>query len=70
MIARLSKLNFFSSEIALQADDKLVVVDYVNDPIDFRLKSHHFPDNLLESIALALSKTIETTRPLPLADAS
>ncbi|MBN2143291.1 MAG: hypothetical protein JW774_01585 [Candidatus Aureabacteria bacterium] len=72
-IARISKLNFFSSEIAVQTDDKLVVVDYVNDPIDFRMKSHHFdgiPDNLLESIAVALSKMMESTRPMALADAS
>jgi hypothetical protein len=38
-IARVCKLDWFSTEIALTDDGRFVVVDYVNDGIDTRLKS-------------------------------
>ncbi|MCS7012525.1 MAG: hypothetical protein RMI34_04560 [Chloroherpetonaceae bacterium] len=56
-IARVSQMDFFSSELALSVDDRLVAVDYVNDPIDLRPKSRHFdglPNTLVERIADSL----------------
>ncbi|MFZ1043524.1 MAG: hypothetical protein WCA79_13510 [Anaerolineales bacterium] len=38
-VARVCKLDWFSTEIAFTNDDKFVVVDYVNDSIDTRLQS-------------------------------
>ncbi len=38
-IAQIAKLHFFSTEIVLTREEKLVAVDYINDQIDLRLKS-------------------------------
>lgn len=38
-IVNICNLNLFSSELALTEDGRLLVVDYVNDPIDLRLQS-------------------------------
>lgn len=46
-------LDFFSSEIALTDDEKLVVVDYVNEVCDMRLQSKHYdgvPDDLVHRV--------------------
>jgi len=56
-IASICKLDWFSTEIA-QADEFLVV-DYVNDQIDTRVKSQALdgvPDEIMESIAAQLVK--------------
>lgn len=56
-IASLSKLKLFSTEIAIQHNGELLIIDYVNDPIDLRTKSFHpdgIPDKLVEQIILAL----------------
>ncbi len=53
-IARLCGLDLFSTEICLTEEDRLVVVDYVNDPIDLRLQSKAkdgIPDFMVEQIA-------------------
>lgn len=53
-IASTLKMDIFSSEAALTADGNLVVVDYLNDPIDLRLQSEAFdgvPDETVERIA-------------------
>lgn len=52
-IARVCKLNFFSTEIALDRRGKLITIDYVNEVCDMRLKSRHFngvPDKIVEKI--------------------
>jgi glutathione synthase/RimK-type ligase-like ATP-grasp enzyme len=57
-IAELCKLVFFSTEIALSLDGQWVVIDYVNDQIDLRLKSQAFdgvPDELVEKISRDLA---------------
>lgn len=41
-LARLTKLDYFSTEIALTNDHKFVLIDYINDQCDLRLKSNHF----------------------------
>lgn len=56
IVARISKiiqLNFFSTEIALSQNRKFVVIDYVNEICDMRLKSLHrdgVPDEIVERI--------------------
>jgi hypothetical protein len=53
-IAELCGLDLFSSEIAFVAEDRFVVVDYVNDQIDLRLQSNAaegVPDDIVKSIA-------------------
>ncbi len=46
-------LDFFSTEIALTTDQRLVAVDYVNEMCDMRLQSRHsdgVPDGVVEQI--------------------
>ena len=53
VIADVSKLDFFSSEVALDRRGQYVVVDYVNDPCDMRLQSKSFdgvPDVIVQGI--------------------
>ena len=53
-IARVSRLRFFSSEVTRAVDGRLVVVDYVNEICDMRLRSGHadgVPDAVVERIA-------------------
>jgi len=53
-IAVISKLNFFSSEIVLNQKEEFVVIDYVNEICDMRMKSNHFdgvPDSVVQKIA-------------------
>lgn len=53
-IADVCKLNFFSTEIAVDHHGKFITVDYVNEVCDMRIKSQHYdgvPDELVISIA-------------------
>ncbi len=53
-IYEVCKLDFFSTEIALAEDGKFVVIDYVNEMCDMRIKSKHYdgvPDAVVEGIA-------------------
>jgi len=52
-IQRLTRLDFFSTEVALNAKDKFVVIDYVNDQCDMRLKSLH-PDGVPDETILKI----------------
>jgi hypothetical protein len=75
-IAEISQLNFFSTEIAMVDRETFVVIDYVNDQCDMRLKSSHpdgVPDDVVEEIAFELAqfvlRTVQATgRTLQLAD--
>ncbi len=52
-IRKVCKLDFFSSEIAMDEKKKLVVVDYVNEVCDMRLQSRHVdgvPDSIVGRI--------------------
>jgi len=63
-IARVCGLGLFSTEIGL-ADDGLVVVDYVNDPIDLRLQSRSpegVPDDIARFIAESLANLAASVR--------
>lgn len=62
-IARLCGLDLFSTEIALTEDNRLLVVDYVNDPIDLRLQSRAadgVPDFIVERIAMHIVEAVKT----------
>ena len=53
-ISKISKLNFFSNEIALSLNEKFVVIDYVNEICDMRIKSYQHdgvPDHIVKNIA-------------------
>lgn len=56
-IAEVAKINFFSTEIALTKAGRFVVVDYVNDTCDMRLKSTAIdgvPDDVVRDIVREL----------------
>ena len=61
-IARICRLDLFSTEIALTTDGCFMVVDYVNDPVDLRLQSKALdgvPDAFVENIAGRLARLAE-----------
>lgn len=52
-IARITELDFFSTEIVMNTEEKFVVIDYVNDQCDMRFKSKHYdgvPDSVITQI--------------------
>lgn len=54
-ITRLTKLDFFSTEIAVTENGKFIVIDYVNDQCDMRLHSNHIdgvPDEIVQQIII------------------
>jgi hypothetical protein len=58
------RLDFFSTEIALTADRKLVAVDYVNEMCDMRLQSKHpdgVPDGIVEQIVRRIIRFVKET---------
>ncbi|MCI0413470.1 hypothetical protein L0222_11825 [bacterium] len=63
-IAEISQLDFFSAEIAIVDRETFVVVDYVNDQCDMRLKSRFVdgvPDDVVEEIAFYLARFVQKT---------
>jgi glutathione synthase/RimK-type ligase-like ATP-grasp enzyme len=57
-ISEVSRLNFFSTEIAIdRVDDKFTVVDYVNEPCDMRIKSVH-PDGIPNEVVLEIVQAL------------
>jgi hypothetical protein len=61
-IGMISKLDFFSSEIALDKSGRFVVIDYINDICDMRLKSRHYdgvPDDVVHEIACLIVKGVK-----------
>jgi len=62
VIARVTQLDFFSSEVALDRTGRYVVIDYVNTPCDMRLQSKHangVPDALVQQIVAALTGHVQ-----------
>jgi hypothetical protein len=56
-IARICRLELFSTELALTSQEKLVAIDQVNDQVDLRKKSSHFdgiPDEVVDRIVTNL----------------
>ena len=61
-IAQITGLDFFSTEIVLTPEKKFVVIDYVNDQCDMRLKSTHkdgVPDQIVDQIINRLRLTVQ-----------
>jgi hypothetical protein len=58
-IAEISGLQFFSTEVAIVDKETFVVVDYVNDQCDMRLKSLYadgVPDDVVEEISQCIAQ--------------
>jgi hypothetical protein len=65
-IAHVCRLDLFSTEIALTGENRLLVVDYVNDPIDLRLQScalDGVPDFIAEDIAAKIAEAATESEP-------
>lgn len=62
-IAEVCGLNFFSTEIAVDTEsEKFIVVDYVNEPCDMRIKSIHadgIPDVVVYEVVQALMSGVK-----------
>jgi hypothetical protein len=61
-IALICGLHLFSTEICQTSDGRLLVVDYVNDPVDMRLQSaarDGVPDGMVQSIAARIVRLAE-----------
>ena len=56
-IARVSRLRFFSTEVARDVRGRLVVVDYVNEICDMRLRSVH-PDGVPDAVVARIADRI------------
>jgi hypothetical protein len=57
----LTGLDFFSTEIVIPENKKFIVIDYVNDQCDMRIKSKHFdgvPDSIVGKIIDNMVKTM------------
>ncbi|HSP88949.1 MAG TPA: hypothetical protein VLN45_12510 [Ignavibacteriaceae bacterium] len=66
-IAKITELDFFSTEIVLNNKNLFVVIDYVNDQCDMRIKSKHFdgvPDTVIHQIIYNLKNYIVRTKRL------
>lgn len=60
-LARLTFLDYFSTEIALTKKHKFILIDYINDQCDMRLKSNHtngVPDRVVIEFIDAMQKKI------------
>lgn len=60
-IAKLTQLDFFSTEIVYSTKDQFIVVDYVNDQCDMRFQSKHFdgvPENIVREIIINMMKSV------------
>ncbi|MBI1807826.1 MAG: hypothetical protein HYR76_12330 [Ignavibacteria bacterium] len=60
-IQQICKLDFFSSEIALTDDGRFIVVDYVNEVCDMRLKSKYAngaPDSIVNRIERLIAEHV------------
>jgi len=56
-IQSISELSFFSTEIVKDSQERFIVVDYINETCDMRLKSRHYdgvPDKIVENIVNTL----------------
>jgi len=72
-IARLSQMDFFSTEIAITAEGRHYVIDYLNDECDMRVKSYYVtgaPDAVVERIArLLVANALTFAKKEPFEDA-
>jgi len=64
IIRKICRLDFFSSEIALDSEGKFIVVDYVNEICDMRPQSKYFDGVPIEVISTIQIKCAKFTRAL------
>lgn len=60
-LAKICKLDYFSTETTITQEDQIFVIDYVNDQCDMRLKSNHpdgVPETIIDSFIESLIKNI------------
>lgn len=72
LIAEVSRLDFFSTEICLTDKGRYVVVDYVNDPCDMRPKSIYLdgvPDEVIQEVIYEIIKFVKKTEREPITPA-
>ncbi|MCX7797728.1 MAG: hypothetical protein N2249_03795 [Melioribacter sp.] len=50
-LARITQIDYFSTEIAVTKKNKFILIDYINDQCDMRLKSKH-PDGVPDEVIL------------------
>jgi hypothetical protein len=50
-LARITLLDYFSTEIALTNDNKFYLIDYINDQCDMRLRTNH-PDGVPDEVVI------------------
>lgn len=65
-VAEICGLQFFSTEISLNRNGELVIVDYVNESCDMRLKSRYqdgVPDALVQRICYAIISYLKENSP-------
>jgi len=63
-IQSICKLDFFSTELVITPNEKIVAVDYVNEMCDMRFQSRHLdgvPDSLVQAIVRQLFLFVENT---------
>ena len=62
-LAKIARLDYFSTEIAVTKDHKFYLIDYVNDQCDMRLKSNHvdgIPDETVNEFIESMKKKIKS----------
>jgi hypothetical protein len=57
-LAQITNLDYFSTEIAVTKDHKFVLIDYINDQCDMRLKSNH-PDGIPDRVVIDFIERME-----------
>lgn len=61
---KITLLDYFSTEIALTKDHRFVLIDYINDQCDMRLKSNHvdgIPDEVVEEFIERMRKKVSAS---------
>jgi hypothetical protein len=71
-IAQLSRMEFFSTEVALTEEGRFVAVDYLNDECDMHAKSYWpsgVPDEIVRRVALLMvQKAVAVVHKRPFKD--
>lgn len=57
-LAQITNMDYFSTEIAVTKDHKFVLIDYINDQCDMRLKSNH-PDGIPDRVVIDFIERME-----------
>ncbi|MGK9367478.1 ATP-grasp domain-containing protein [Melioribacter sp. Ez-97] len=64
-LAKYTRIDYFSTEIAVSKNHKFYIIDYINDQCDFRLKSNHadgVPDEIVIKFINEMKKKIKSLK--------